>query len=225
MIIYKATNLINGKCYIGQTKQKLKKRIKDHKNSKNNQYFHNAIRKYGIKNFKWEVVYECDDKLILNFMETFKIIVNHSHISENGYNLSWGGESGTYGYKFTEKQLENMKNTHSGKDNGFYGKTHTKKTREYLRKINLGKTQSFESNEKRSKKLKGRIISFETRKKMSNVIWHITKDGITENVEVLSIWCSEHGIKKSIMKDRERYGTSYMGYTITKSYKGEIGEK
>lgn len=224
MIIYKATNLINNKCYIGQTKLTLQKRTKDHRNSKDNLYFHNAIRKYGIENFKWEVIFECDDKWVLNVMETFKIIVNHSHVSENGYNLSWGGESGTNGYKFTDEQLKIMRETHSGIDNGFYGKNHTKETKDYLRKINLGKTQTPESNKKRSDTLKGRLISSETRKKMSNVIWHITKDGVTEDVEVLSMWCHEHGIKKSIMRGRERYRTSYMGYTITKEPKGKSEE-
>ena len=40
-------------------------------------------------------------------METMKIIVNHTHISENkGYNLTWGG-GGSSGYKFTSEQKRN----------------------------------------------------------------------------------------------------------------------
>lgn len=167
MIIYKATNLINGKCYIGQTKKTLQKRMKDHRNSKDNLYFHNAIRKYGIENFEWEIIYECQDKNVLDVMETFKIIVNKSHMNENGYNMSWGGESGTAGYKFTEEQLQTMRDTHSGKNNGFYGKTHTEETKHFLKKLNLGKVQTLESNKKRSEKLKGRLVSEETKKKMS----------------------------------------------------------
>ena len=110
-IIYKSTNLINGKCYIGKTITSLTKRKNNHiytskkfnengKCSKDEYrcYFYNALNKYGIENFKWEIIYECDDELILNIMETMKIIVNHSHRSEGGYNITWGGE-GCSGYR------------------------------------------------------------------------------------------------------------------------------
>lgn len=43
MIIYKATNKINGKCYIGQTIRNIKKRINDHYTKKVNFAFHNAL--------------------------------------------------------------------------------------------------------------------------------------------------------------------------------------
>lgn len=110
-LIYQAINTINNKIYIGQTSN-LKKRIYDHirasKHKKDNMTFHKAIRKYGIDNFKWEVIYKCEDKLVLNVMETMKIIVNHSHISEGGYNMTWGGE-GTSGYKLSNETKEKQR--------------------------------------------------------------------------------------------------------------------
>ena len=46
--IYKYTNLINGKVYIGQTKQTLKQRDYKHQTQLNdNTYFHRAMKKYG----------------------------------------------------------------------------------------------------------------------------------------------------------------------------------
>jgi hypothetical protein len=62
-VIYKITNLYNNKCYIGQTTEKnFYKYIKNHfciaiKNfDKNTKKFYNAIRKYGKKSFKWEIL-------------------------------------------------------------------------------------------------------------------------------------------------------------------------
>ena len=66
MIIYKATNLINGKCYIGKTISKdfvkywfnhLKEAFKSEKIKR---VFHNAIRKYGPENFMFEVLEFCN---------------------------------------------------------------------------------------------------------------------------------------------------------------------
>jgi predicted GIY-YIG superfamily endonuclease len=56
-IIYKVTNSINGKIYIGQTTKALKERIKGHydahKNTKN--IFHKTLKKYRFKNFKMDL--------------------------------------------------------------------------------------------------------------------------------------------------------------------------
>ncbi len=51
MIIYKITNIINGKCYIGQTTKTLNIRISKHLkctfNENRKTYLYNSIRKYG----------------------------------------------------------------------------------------------------------------------------------------------------------------------------------
>ena len=55
--IYKYTNLINGKVYVGQTKQTLEQRDYKHQIQLNdNTYFHRAIKKYGRKNFSLELI-------------------------------------------------------------------------------------------------------------------------------------------------------------------------
>lgn len=180
-VIYKAINLINGKCYIGKTTNKLYNRIAQHKHSaikrKDNSYFYNAIRKYNYDNFKWEVIFECDDKLVLNVMETMKIIVNHSHVSEGkGYNLTWGGD-GTSGYKHTEEQ--NRKNSERNKghvvpdevrekiSNSMKGITRTKEHQEKWNKSRIGHVVLDETRKKISDSMKGKIVSDETRRKMS----------------------------------------------------------
>lgn len=88
-IIYKVTNKVNGKSYIGQTRYTLEFRWRQHLHKKDNVYFHNAIKKYGAENFSLEVLEECDvDKL--NSREIFYIAKYNTF--ENGYNLTLGGD-------------------------------------------------------------------------------------------------------------------------------------
>lgn len=90
-IIYKITNKVNGKSYIGQTRYTLEFRWRQHLHKKDNVYFHNAIKKYGAENFSLEVLEECDlDKL--NSREIFYIAKYNTF--ENGYNLTLGGDGG-----------------------------------------------------------------------------------------------------------------------------------
>lgn len=97
--IYKITNKINNKSYIGQTHD-IEKRFQDHRvrpfNSKSKDYnsvFYQAIRKYGIDNFSFEILEECateelDEKEIywINFYNTYIGWEN-----SNGYNMTIGG--------------------------------------------------------------------------------------------------------------------------------------
>jgi group I intron endonuclease len=67
MFLYKITNVINNKCYIGFTSLSVQERFDTHiKNSKYKRYdqkIYNAIRKYGIENFIVEQIYEGSDAL------------------------------------------------------------------------------------------------------------------------------------------------------------------
>ena len=93
--IYRITNLINGKIYIGQSKD-IWRRYKDHfahKYSKDDKsYIHNAISHYGRENFSFEIIKETYD---LNYWESFLIQMHHSYDSNYGYNLTTGGNFGT----------------------------------------------------------------------------------------------------------------------------------
>ena len=56
-LIYKYTNNINGKIYIGQTRQQLQKRHDKYLQQLNDHtYFHRALKKYGIENFTLEII-------------------------------------------------------------------------------------------------------------------------------------------------------------------------
>lgn len=88
-IIYKITNKVNGKSYIGQTRYTIEFRWRQHQHKKDNTYFHNAIHKYGIQNFNVEVLEECDVEK-LNSREIFYIAKYNTF--KEGYNLTIGGE-------------------------------------------------------------------------------------------------------------------------------------
>lgn len=89
--IYKITNDINDKIYIGQTTQTIEQRWKQHQYSaKYYKYeLYNAINKYGIEHFKIEIVEECDNSE-LNTKEIYWIKKYNSY--EKGYNMTLGGE-------------------------------------------------------------------------------------------------------------------------------------
>lgn len=93
MLIYKWTNKVNGKVYIGQTTKSLAHRTRMHVNSSNAGSIlplHNAIRKYGIDSFVVEQVCFASNREELNELEVH-IIEAHSSLSPNGYNLKMGG--------------------------------------------------------------------------------------------------------------------------------------
>lgn len=116
-VIYQATNKENGKGYIGQTgnfdKRKLS-HIGAAINKRDDYYFHNALRKYGVDGFEWEILYECNIVTILKITETMKIISHHTHVSEGkGYNCTWGGEGLLPGHRHSDETRKKM--SESGK--------------------------------------------------------------------------------------------------------------
>ncbi len=75
MIIYKITNNVNQKIYIGQTIRTLGVRKSQHKTDTKNggSLIHKSIKKHGINNFIFEIVHTCNSKKELNIMEKYYI--------------------------------------------------------------------------------------------------------------------------------------------------------
>lgn len=87
--IYKITNKVNNKSYIGQTRYTVEFRWRQHQHKKDKTYLHNAIHKYGIENFTVETLEECEFE-DLNSREIFNIAKYDTF--RNGYNMTIGGD-------------------------------------------------------------------------------------------------------------------------------------
>lgn len=94
-IIYKATNLVNNKMYIGLTRNSINKRKSQHFYNKSNRPFHVAIREFGKENFIFEILEEVnEEEASLEEREVYWIDYFNSTDPEIGYNLTrqiWAG--------------------------------------------------------------------------------------------------------------------------------------
>ena len=94
--IYKITNTINNKIYIGQTRQTPQIRFNRHlleAKRHTNRYLYDAMNKYGYDNFVLETIEEIEDK-DLNEREIYWINYYHSDNKQYGYNMTSGGDGG-----------------------------------------------------------------------------------------------------------------------------------
>ena len=97
--IYRATNIINSKCYVGFDSDWPNRRNDHSRGQSATPYFRNAIKKYGVDNFVWDILYQSKDRdHTLRVMEPHFIKENNSYRywKNGGYNLTLGGE-GTMG--------------------------------------------------------------------------------------------------------------------------------
>ena len=145
--IYKITNKIDNKIYVGQTIRDVEERWKAHlhKGSKC-RYLSAAIKKYGVDNFDFQLVCITFDNQ-LNDME-IKYIEKYNSLVPNGYNLKMGGNSGTHHAETKQKISEALKKIYKN------GLIHSKPL--------LGKPLSEITKKKISESLKGRRLSQET---------------------------------------------------------------
>lgn len=169
--IYKITNLINDKIYIGRSVN-LKSRKSKHKTKISNTIISRAIRKYGHDNFLFEVIEYCEiDKLVeregyyLDLLQPFRenngynILKDSSiggwlgmlHTSEARSKMSeskkgiipWNkGKKGVQECSDETRKL--MSENNIGEKNPFYGKKHSDETKNKISDKNKGRDHSHE---------------------------------------------------------------------------------
>ena len=121
IVIYKHTNLINNKVYIGQTCN-YKKRCTPNQYT-GSPYFYHAIQKYGWENFAHEILAENLTQQEADELEIYYIKKYKATNSEYGYNLAEGG---------------NHKCILVGEKNGFYNHAHSEKSLQIMREKKRG---------------------------------------------------------------------------------------
>ena len=160
MIIYKTTNLINGKIYVGQ-----------HNTSADDGYLGSgkilkqAIKKYRRNNFDREILEKgIKDKITLNEREVFWIAELGARDRNIGYNITSGGDGGMAFHNLSkERQIELRKLFKELSS----GRKHTVESRKKMSIANRGRKVSEETRKKMSIVKRGKKASEETRKKMS----------------------------------------------------------
>lgn len=183
-IIYKYTNIINGKVYIGQTvreKQRKREHVLSGRAGKERCLFDYAISKYGINNFKYEVIFRIygsgkEVEQRLNFFEKFYISKFKSNNKQFGYNLTAGGD-GSLGWSPSTEAREKMRKNHAdfrGEKSPLFGRKRTKEQIQKTVQSHLGTKASKETLEKMSKSHKNRgtrqIMCIETSTIYSSVL-------------------------------------------------------
>lgn len=139
--IYKITNLLNNKCYIGKSID-IERRWKRHQSDSKTKNFplYLAIRKYGLENFKFEVIEECSEAE-LSTAEAKWISYYNSQDYDFGYNISEGGDSDRHFMKLSKELLDKITQELLTTSDSYL--VISKKfgvTRDLVRRINLGIT-------------------------------------------------------------------------------------
>lgn len=164
MVIYKITNTVNGKVYIGKTIKTMEKRWVRHKSLsfKKKTPLYLALQKYGFESFLIEEIDKASTLEELNEKEKQWITHYQSKDREKGYNMTDGGDGGEQSPEILER-VADMKR----------GKPLSKEHRENISKGLIGKTGhpiSEETKNKISKSIIAKHISGEIKLPPSHMI-------------------------------------------------------
>jgi group I intron endonuclease len=147
--VYKVTNIVNGKVYVGKTKLSLSERKSIHlhyaklpREKYKPTIFHLALRKYGFENFRWEILF-----VGIVESELFEKEIDHIQffgcMMPVGYNMTAGGE-------------------------GWTGK-HSNQTKEQISQSKQGISFTNDHKTKIGRSLRGGKRSEESKSKMSRI--------------------------------------------------------
>ena len=148
--IYKYTNKVNGKVYIGKTRTSLQRRAgRNGERYSQCTYFGNAIKKYGWDNFEPVIL---EDNLTPEEATIKEVEYIKEYDSTNpakGYNLVDTVQS-----DFSDKTIEKLSNRNKGKNNPMWGKHLSERHKDIIRECNRNRvfTDEMRANASRARK-------------------------------------------------------------------------
>jgi group I intron endonuclease len=248
--IYKISNIINGKFYIGSSND-IKDRWREHicqlnQNKHHNKHLQRAWNKYGAENFEFNIIEYVENEDDLLKIEQRWLDETKCYNREIGYNVSktaagcslYGEENGFYGKKHNEKTKEHWseirKTMYNGKDNPMYGKKHSKETISKISEANTGNTWTEEQKKQHSERISGinngnhkKIICTTTGKifdliKQAGEYYNIPTDHITDCCKGRRSFCGKLNNKIPL---QWMYYDDYLKYGINKPDIKYIGKR
>lgn len=142
--IYKHTNKINGKIYVGQAKGNPENRWNNGWGYKGCTYFYNAIQKYGWNNFDHEILIDGLTLEEANIKEVSLIRELDATNPQKGYNIQEGGRNS----KIAESTKEKMRQACIGRPSNRKGRPLSEEHKRKISEANTGKIRSEETKKK-----------------------------------------------------------------------------
>lgn len=217
--IYKITNLVNGKLYIGQTWQPLQRRFTQHCSGSACIKLRRAIEKYGRENFHIELIDEVDNQSDADHLEDFWI---RSYDAINvGYNIKEGGSHGRHSAetikKMSELKLNLSDEARKNMSEAHIGYIMPEEQKRKISASNMGHEVSRETRSKISENQIGKTIPLEVREKISNTLSDKPRPErrILSDEQVIAV-LKDTRSNRAMAKD---YGVSYQ--TINRIKNGE----
>lgn len=204
--IYKITNKINGKVYVGQTIKPVEKRFSQHRHNYDKPYFehlvlYKAFKKYGLENFVFEEIESVDDSL-LDEREKYWISFYNSYY--DGYNSTLGGRTvSLYSWDIDDIVEKYMTLKSARKVAAEIGCDHS--TIDHI--LNQYGVKRFSPSEQKSREIKfsknGEEIIFKSSRDAA--IW-MMENNITKNKNYVSV--------RQEITARARKHKTFFGYTV-----------
>lgn len=152
-IVYKISNIANGKMYFGATRQPLKIRWQQHKCNANKRDYilYRAIKKYGFENFIIEIVFATSNEKEMFEKEIELINLYKTNDKLFGYNHSTGGQYSRKGCRLTNEQKQKISEYQKIR----IRKPHSEETKRAIGIANTNKIRSEELKKRWSESRKG----------------------------------------------------------------------
>lgn len=197
--LYRITNQLNSKIYIGQS-AKPEYRWYQHKShsaegSDHKQYLHNSMAKYGVENFVFEIIVTCRTQEDANEIEAILIEQYNSRDKQFGYNIKPGGNNAPHAEETIEKIRKATINQIATKGHPAQG---TKRSAEQIQNLIKARQEhpveyTEELRQKMSEAHIGIKDSEETKQRKSDS----AKDAWTKRISYDDIKCSAPGCEVS----------------------------